>query len=118
VSHNRYERAFMRLTERFQLNPSDWLPTVKPDGVYEMGRSFDPAEGLFDEEGNLREGRPVPIESFSIWGVFWTICFNRRKKTGHAPSRWEELWSFLSDVTLGVYDTTNWVPVEPPEGTR
>jgi hypothetical protein len=110
---NKFERTFDSVCNRFQLNPGNWLPHIKPDGIYEMGTSYDGAESMLDEDGNLREGTKVPIECFSIYGAFWTICYSRRQQSGRErSSRWEKLWSFLSDVDMGVYDTTNWVPVE------
>lgn len=115
---NTFERGFDRLCNRFKLNPSDWLPTIKPDGIYEMGASYEDGESMFDDDGNMREGTPVPIECFSIYSVFWNICYNRRQKSGRERrSRPEALWSFLSDVTIGVFDTTNWVPVGDTDST-
>lgn len=110
---NKFERTFDRICTKFQLNPGDWIPHITADGIYEMGTSYDSSEGMLDDDGNLREGTKVPIECFSIYGVFWNICYNRRKKSGREQSsRWEGLWSFLSDVDMGIYDTTNWVPVD------
>lgn len=104
---NKFDRAFMGLTERFRLNPSNWIPHIKPDGVYEMGTTFNSADEFLNGVG-----AKVPIESFSIYNVFWNICYNRRKGTDKKPGAWEKLWSFLSDVDIGVYDTTNWQPVD------
>lgn len=102
---NKFENNFMRVCERFNLNPSNWLPHIKPDGIYEMGTSYENVEEFPDG------GTSVPIECFSIYGVFWNICYTRRKDTDKKAGRWEGLWSFLSDVDLGIYDTTNWVPM-------
>lgn len=112
---NKFERAFDRFTDRFQLNPGNWLPHVKPNGIYEMGTRYDDtSEDLLDEKGEVREGTTVPMEAYSIWDVFWTIAHHRRTERGEEKaSRWEQIWGFLSDVDLGIYDTTNWVPVEP-----
>lgn len=116
------ERRFMRLCERFKLNPSGWIPHIKAEGVYEMGTSYESADEMLDEDCNLREGTPVPIPCSSIYGVFWNICFERRKnqaKLGMRPEElpeptiWEKLWSFLSDVDTGVYDTA-WMSIEQP----
>lgn len=116
---NKYERAFDRVCNRFKLNPSNWLPHIKPDGLYEIGTSFPNAAAF--EEG---KGNPVYIPAFSIYNAFWVICYTRRRDRWNnavprsayfepqtIPGRWESLWSFLSDVDLGVYDTTKWVPV-------
>jgi len=93
------EKIFDKITDKFQLNPSGWIPHIKPDGIYEMGTSYDNIDDLRDGKGT-----PVPLECFSIYSVFWNICYNRRNKEGEA-GRWEQFWSFLSDVDLGIYDT-------------
>lgn len=108
---NKAERAFDRVAQRLQLNPSRWVPHLKPTGIYEMGTSY-PDGKILNDKGELAEGEPVPIECFSIYGVFWTICYNRRKDTDRKASRWENIWSFLSDVDMGIYDTTAWVKVD------
>lgn len=114
---NKFERTLDRVCVRLKLNPSNWLPHIKPDGVYEMGTSYGDSESMLDGEGNLREGTPVPMECDSIYSVFWNICYTRRKNADEnyfpkaKKSKWESLWGFLSDVELGVYDTANWVPV-------
>lgn len=119
---NKFERAFDRLCTKYQLNPSGWLPHIKPDGLYEMGTSYPDPESMITESGELGKGVEVPIECFSIYNAFWTICYTRRKnRLGEAfdwkldKSKWESLWSFLSDVDLGIYDTTNWIPVGETE---
>lgn len=99
----------MRACERFSLNPSGWLPRIKPTGLYEMGTRY--SEDHFANGGTLDNGEQVPIECFSIYGAFWTICYNNRQGTERKPSGWERLWSFLSDVDMGIFDTTNWTPV-------
>lgn len=109
---NKLERAFNRVCMRFNLNPSNWLPHIKPDGVYEMGSTYTGAD-LAADFFNPDAWQKVPIESFSLYNTFWLICFTRREKAGTPKSKWESMWSFLSDVDMGVYDTTNWVPVEP-----
>lgn len=115
---NKFERGFNRVCNRFNLNPSDWIPHIKPDGLYEMGTSYGDGESMFDADGNMAEGTKVPIECFSIYNAFWTICYNRRERSGtEQRSRWESFWSFLSDVNLGVYDTTNWVAVGETDDT-
>lgn len=100
----------MRVCERLSLNPSGWLLHIKPTGIYEMGTRYP--EGHFTDGGDLTGGEQVPLECFSIYGVFWTICYSSRQGTDRKPSRWERLWSFLSDVDIGVFDTTNWAPVD------
>lgn len=112
MSNSTFGSLFMRFSERFQLNPSNWVPHIRPEGVYELGTRYDSVEDIFDLEGNLGEGTQVPIESFSIWGVFWTICHTRRERSNRmVPSRWEEFWGFLFEVETGLYDTTDWVPM-------
>lgn len=104
---NKFERSFDRVCTRLQLNPGNWLPHIKPDGIYEMGTQYESGADFLNDTGT-----EVPIECFSIYGAFWTICYNRRKKSGREPSKWERLWGFLSEVDMGIYDTTNWVPID------
>lgn len=120
---NKFEKRFMQVCERFKLNPSNWLPHIKPDGLYEMGTSYDSAEAMVDDDGNLRMGKEVAIECFSLYNAFWLICYTRRTRGTEGrrsayvepyyikKSKWEALWSFLSDVDMGIYDTTNWAAV-------
>lgn len=121
-----------RVTIKYQLNPSSWIPHPTADGLFSQGERVimidhdaEVPEG-FEVRFPLSEGKvaarqiePVYIPEFNLYGAFWTVCYGRRKKEygvredGLArgkSSLWEELWSFLFDVSMGMYDTTNWGP--------
>lgn len=128
MTHHRYERVFMRTCERFRLNPSGWIPHPKAEGLYEIGVSYDSAEDMLGEDGTLKPGTPVPVPCFSLYSAFETVCRERAKTrlglsdddswVGKRLGFWYEFWGFLSEMDMGVYDTTNWVEVEDEEEKR
>lgn len=121
---NTLDRAIMRLTERLQLNPSGWLPAFRTpkEGVYQAAYPILSREEI--EEGGLEGGmqldhsRPSYHPFMNGYELLWSWSFHRRQE--RTPDRpeglCERLWSFLFDVSCGMYDTTNWLPVDP--GTR
>lgn len=127
MTHRRYERLFMRITERFQLNPSGWIPHLTPLGLYEIGYSLETVREAFDKDGKWRwmDATPVHIPCHSIYSAFETICRERARKrlnlkddeswVGKKLGFWYELWGFLSEVEMGIFDTTNWIPVDRPK---
>lgn len=118
---HRHERVFLWVCERFKLNPSYWIPHLKPEGLLEWGTSYGSAEEMIGEDGKLGDGTPVPIPCFSIYSAFETICRERAKQrlgltdddswAGKKLGFWYAFWGFLAEVDMGVFDTTAWVEV-------
>lgn len=121
MSQRRHEYVFEAICQKLKLNPSRWIPHIKTQGIYEMGTGYDISEEMIVDE-ELGEGTPVPIECFSLYTAFETICRERAKErlglkeedswVGKKLGFWYEFWGFLAEVDLGVYDTTAWVLVE------
>jgi hypothetical protein len=118
----RVERWLDRFTHRWELNPSGWIPRIKvPKGIYQQGTSYSGADDMFDENDDLGPGTPAYLPFFSFYELAWTWCWERRKEQDGPEANitdggfWEEFWSFLHDVSMGIYDTTNWRPTDVSE---
>lgn len=103
---NRLEKTFMRLCERFHLNPSGWIPFVKvPGGIYQMATTYskDPVEN----------GREVPVPFFTAYELAWLWCHERREqRLRQRRGFFENLFGFAHEVSMGIYDDLDWKPVE------
>lgn len=105
----------LKLAERFQLNPSNWIPYLPvPKGIYQQGsRMLLDAEGI--QTSDVTEhGEPVVVPYFSTYELIWHYLHLRRRarKGEDVKDGWlASLMGSLHDISLGIYDTTNWVEV-------
>lgn len=108
-------RLLMTLAERFQLNPSGWMPALPvPKGIYQQAHAWNGsgAEPQFSEV--TEHGERVVAPYFSTYELVWHYLHLRRKarKGEDARDGWvASMAGFLHEVSLGIYDTTNWIEV-------
>lgn len=92
------ERIAKSAIQRFQLEPSRWVPWIPA-----------PTSGIYQELTVYDETGPVPGDHYggfhNGYELLWSYSYHRRlERDEETPSRWETLWGFLYEVTTGVYD--------------
>lgn len=124
---HRYERVTLRVAEWFKLHPSRWLPKATQPripasaaGVYTVAYPIRSKEVLAKGEGGLDYDSPSYYPAMNLYEVMSSWCFARRKAAGKDPfSGWGGFWSFLFEVSIGVFDDMSdreWVEVNRPRG--
>jgi hypothetical protein len=108
-------RSLLRLIDRLQLNPSNWIPRLPvPKGIYQQVHRWNGSEADPQWSEVTEHGERLVAPYFSTYELVWHYLHLRReaRKGEDAKDGWvARLAGSLHELSTGIYDTSNWIEV-------